>query len=449
MRIEQTGPADCRIWDGEELVAEIRSLRLKFFRTRKGGDPIIGPVVPLPLYWQQYADHEHPERNLSSGAALAPGPSDEDSAVILCTGSTASGVARSSFRLEFSSAETGYAMHVAAELTVPGASGWTVTPNPHHGELEFCTLWPVGSFLPSDPAKKRYRMCAVRRSGEVLQILHHHLESPDKHNILMREGDEAAWLMEEENPSVRIDSSPEVSAGVCAYMWDMHFAYRVCRATDPVVLPHGFRAEARYTIRSITRNAAELWLRMAAPVRPKGLDAVPLFVQGLHTFRETFATADLHRTDLWPWAFETIGTDPGSVRGEIDRRTGYDDNASLVIRGEPAGSGRWVATTIGPAFGGPPFMPGRRYRLTARVRRAGGKAGIGLALHREGVPGLYDPSTYEEYTAEAPPAGDTGWALCIIVTPAIDPPPDRVHLRLVHEGDGASWFDNVLFEEFD
>jgi len=94
-------------------------------------------------------------------------------------------------------------------------------------------------------------------------------------------------------------------------------------------------------------------------------------------------------------------------------------------------------------------MPGRRYRLSARVRRSGGKAGVALALHREGAPGLYDPATYEEFTAEAPAAGATGWALCIIVTPAIDPAPDRVHLRLVHEGDGASWFDNVLFEEFD
>ncbi len=450
MRIERSGPADCRIWDDGELIAEIEALRLTFFRARRGSEPIIGATVPLPLYWQQYADHQDPERNLSSGGALVAGRIAEEMAEVVCTGTTASGSAHSTFRLRTTSPGDGiYELHVSAELTVPGAGGWTVTPNPHHGELEFCNLWPERTFVPANPVTKRYRMCAVRGSSGVLVLRHHHLESDDKHNITMHEGDEAAWLLEDENPAVHIDASPEVTAGLCAYMWDMHFAYRVCTANAPVVLPRGFRAEARYTIRSISRTAGELWLRTASAPSAKGLDRVPVYVRGLNTFKETFASADITRTDLWPWVFDVLRGSPDAVMGERDSRTGYDDHASLVIRATAEGSGRWSATTLGPAFGEPPFPSGRRYRLSARVRCVGGQAHIALAVHRTDAPGLYDASTYEEFSVSAPPSGPTGWALCVVVTPAIEPAPDRMHIRLTHEGEGASWFDNVLCEEFD
>ena len=339
-------------------------------------------------------------------------------------------------------------MHAGADLHIVGAAGWLVTPNPQHGELEFCDLWPERTFLPGASETKRYHVHAIRRDARVVLIRHHHLESEDKHNILMREGDEAAWLLEEENPVVRIDSSPEVAAGLCAYMWDMHFAYKVCRGMEPVILPRGFRAEAQYTLRSIARADAELWMRVATTARPKGLDEVPVHVRGVQKFTETFANADLSRTDLWPWAFEVLDRSSGEVIGAIDTTTGFDDDASLVIRTNGPGTGRWVLTTIGPAFGEPPFIPGKRLRLSTRVRCAGGTARVALALHRTGAPGLFDPSGYEEYVVEAPPAAE-GWALLVVETPSIVPAPDRVHIRLTHTGEGASWFDNVLCEECD
>ena len=232
-------------------------------------------------------------------------------------------------------------------------------------------------------------------------------------------------------------------------MWDMHCAYRVCSGDSPVILPRGFRAEARYTVRSLGRTAGELWMRAALPVVTKGLERVPVYVRGVHTFKETFASVDLNRTDLWPWVFETLDAGSGGIEGEIDRKTGYDDSASLVIRGKEGSRGRWIATTLGPAFGDTPFVAGRRYRLSAHVRSTAGVAHVALAVHRTDAPGLFDPQSYDEFAASAPPPGQGGWALCIVVTPVIDPAPDRVHLRLAHEGEGTSWFDNVLFEEFD
>jgi hypothetical protein len=455
VRIEQTGPAACRIWDGSELVAEILSLRLVFFRMRKGAEPMIGPVVPLPLYWQQYADHEHPERNMSSHAEIAAINATDDRAEVICRGATASRAARGEFRLAFVvTAGDAYELHVAAELVVSGGSGWLVTPNPHHGELEFCNLWPTGTFIPERLEEKRYRVCAIRNANGVALIRHHHVESSDKHNIVMRAGDEAAWLAEDENPMVHIESGGVTHAGLCAYMWDMHFAQRVCTGPDPVVLPHGFRTEVRYKICSVPRSEAERWMHAASTVTASGLDAVPVYLRGVHTFKETFATVSPDRTDLWPWTFEVLDGKQGGVDdhpevdGHLDTQTGFDDSASLRISAESGGKGQWVATTLGPAFGEPPFTEGKRYRLSARVRSQGGRASIALAVHRADAPGLHDRRSYENFAAMATPSGRGAWAACVVETPAIVPAPDRIHLRLVHEGEGTSWFDNVLFEEF-
>jgi hypothetical protein len=450
VRVEPTGPADCRVWNGTELVAEIRSLRLVLFRMRKGAEPMIGPVVPLPLYWQQYADHEHPERNMSSHAEIVAGEAEDGRAEVLCRGATASRAAVSEFRLAFTVAGDGaYELLVTAELTVAASEGWPVTPNPHHGELEFCNLWPVGTFVPENPGSKRYTMCAVRRGNEVVLLRHHHLESSDKHNIVMCAGDQAAWLVEDENPVVRIESAGKVHAGLCAYMWDMHFAYRVCAGQDPVVLPRGFRAEARYKVCSIQRSEAERWMHSASILKASGLDAVPVYVRGVHTFKETFATVSPNRTDIWPWTFEVLAGKLGEVDGHLDTETGFDDTASLRISAGPGGKGRWVATTLGPAFGEPAFAERKRYRLSARVRSQVGCASIALAVHRIDAPGLYDVRSYEEFTEMAPPSLHGAWAACVVETPAIAPAPDRIHIRLIHEGEGTSWFDNVLIEEFD
>ena len=450
MKIERTAPADCRIWSGNELIAEIRSLRLIFLRLRPGSDPVLGNDVPLPLYWQQYADHEHPERNASGAARVAIGEVTDDRAGVVCTGSTASGAMQSEFRLLFSAVPgERFELSVTARLSVVADEGWLVTPNPHHGELEFCNMWPVGTFMPDPVSTKRYTVTGVRRGEEITLLRHHHLESSDKHNIFLHQGDECAWLSEDEDPVVRMESDATVCAGLCAYMWDMHFAYRVCEEGMARVLPRGFTAEARYTLRTIDRTEGGRWMRTGSVATPSGLDAIPVYVRALHTFQETFASADEERTDLWPWSFEIVRGTAADVRGELDRNTGFDDAASLAVHAGQHGDGRWVATTLGPAFGEPPFGSGKRYRLTARVRGAGGSARIALAIHRTDAPGLYDPGTYEEYAASVPADPGGVWQGCIIETPPIAPAPDRIHLRLIHEGEGTSWFDNVLFEECD
>lgn len=406
--------------------------------------------MPLPLFWQQYAHHQDPERNLGSHPVLDVQEAHGGSVTVICRGMTASRSAESTFHVTFREhGPEDREIMVRARLRVIGSPGWIVTPNPDHGELEFCNLWPVDTYVPSGDRPKRYAYTAVRRSGRVELLPHHHLESADKHNIPLGAGDVVAWLPEDDNPAIMVQSTTPLAAGLCAYMWDMHLACKVCTAGEPVVLPAGYEAEAAFSLFAFGREEGQAWMREGVVASAPANATAPLYVRGLNTFRRTFGS-DPDVLGGWPWTFETErGTAGGRVTGELDRTTGYDDTSSLVIRCEGAGTGRWVATTLGPAFGEPPFRPDRCYRLTARVRSEGATPRVTLALHRTGAPGLFDASTYEVFPASPGGSGTGGWELFTALTPVITPEPDRVHLRLACDGPGTVWFDNVLFEECD
>jgi hypothetical protein len=468
LRIEQTGPADCRVWAGTTLLAEIRSLRLAFLRLREDGVSVLGPDVPLPLFWEQYADHEDPDRNSSSRAVLtvagappyadgkAADPTGEmvrDAVSVLCRGSNASASVQSMFRLTFerTAGSAEYGLLVEARLEVVGESGWLVTPNPHHGELEFCNFWAAGSFSVAAGSEKRYSMTAVRRGEEVTLLPHNHLESAEKHNVLVHKGDRLAWLLEDENPVLTIESEPPVSAGLCAYMWDLHVAYKLCETGMARLLPKGFTVDARYRVSVMGRADGQAWLDRGKRVVSSEDDCWPVYVQGVNSFQHTVATAPGDPRMVWPWTFEVVDGIPGTIQGDLDRSTGFDDHASVRICSTSSATGRWLATTLGPAFGGGPFHAAKRYRLTARVRteELDGKATIALRLHRTGQPDLHHAGRYEEFRSPAAAAGTTGWQELAVVSPRIVPEPDRVHLLLLHEGKGTSWFDNVSLEEME
>lgn len=447
LRIEPAGPADCLVWSGSRLLAEVRDLRLVALCLREHGRQMLDPDVPLPLFWEQYADHENPERNASSRGVL-----HLEGDTLVCRGSTSSGSALSTFRLSFvEKSPTIYDLVIHAVLEIPDGPGWLITPNPHHGELEFCNLWPAGSFFASNSQRNRYSTTAVRRGSEITLVPHNHLESEEKQNIQLGEGDQVAWLLEDENPVITIVSGRTVSAGLCAYMWDMHFAYKVCHAGAPVVLSPGSTAEARYRISSMSRDEGEEWLKIGKRAVSREAESTPVYVSGLNTFRDTFASV-VDEPDLkWPWVFQAAEGIGGEIFGTLDRSTGVDDEASVSIRSTGRRTGRWVATTLGPAFGEPAFGTSKRFRLSAMVRtlELDGQARIALRLHRSGYPDLHHPESYDEFTGGDAVTGTSGWTMLSVTTPPIVPGPDRVHIHLIHEGKGTSWFDNILFEETD
>jgi hypothetical protein len=440
---ERTGEASCRISDGGELVAEIRSLCLVSAKFARGGRTLIGSTVPLRLYWMQYANHEDPERNAASNARLEILEGGIGSVVVECTGTTVSGACASRvvLTLRRSSNAASYLYRIDAELRVLAPSGWIVTRNPDHGELEFANLWPDGAFVTRSGDRKRYQSCLlVGRNGRG-QIPHHHLESSDKHLIVMERGDRFLWVVEEENPCLTLESPEEVTAGLCAYMWDAHFAYKVCQEGD-VLLPRDARFQARYTLEGIGRDEA-VSLLAGAPKRPAPeVSGTPVYVDGVNTFSATLETSGADPSEVWPWEQE------GNALFAVDGRRGFDDSHSLRMDLPTRELAAWKATAFGPAYGKPPFSAGCRFRFSARAAGSdlAGEARVAIRLHREGTGDVFELKDYELYRSTGIPTGTSGWNRLEVTTPPISPAPDRLHLRLEGSGPGTVWFDSALLE---
>ena len=450
-RFEKTGGGDGKVFIGGECIAEIAAMSLANLRLGPGGGTIIGCDVTLPLFWRQYAHHEDPRRNGGSLAQVDQVAGETGKLLLRCTGTNHGGEIVSTFTVGFSEDQStgGYAVDIHAVLEVAPGRTWGVTHNPSHGELEFCNIWPEGTFRPH--GKKSYTQCFVQRGGTVTLIPHTHLESSDKHNILMRRGDRFGWLLEEENPVIELLSDSGVSAGLCSYMWDAHFGYRTCHAPGGMMLEAGSRHEASVRITRIARAEGEALMEKGVRAGTAEAARTPVYMDGTNTFRETFLSLPDREQTAWPWTFEATGADPAGTAGTLDRTRGYDDTSSLRIISEGTGGGRWIATTLGPAFGGPPFADGKRYRLSAAASSSSlkGVARAGVRRHREGTPELGDVRAYELYWSGSGCTGNAPWTILEVITPPISPPPDRVHLVLDQEGEGTSWFDNVLFETYE
>ena len=447
LHASQTGPADFIVADGTEQIAEIRDLKLMFARFRPAGRALIGKTFPLPLYWMQYANHQDPERNASTEASVRLISLNSDEVILECSGKTASGSCLSRLLLSIrrTTDPVRFTYTFDAKLDVLSDSGWLVTPNPTQGEVEFANIWPEGTFSQDPRDRKLYDACYVITPAGVERIPHHHLESEDKHCIELNRKDKFVWLKEDENPCFELTSGKMVTAGVCAYMWDSHFAYKVCIGGGTVAVPAGTQFTAGYRLTSMDEREAQGIVQRAIERPSSAIDTIPLYVNGVNRFSETILTVGEDRRFVWPWEPEA-GQNATLVR---DQSCGFDDNTSLRISSQDPGISCWKATTLGPAFGGDPFTEGSRYRLTARVKTASlaGQSLIAIRLHRENRGSVFDLRNYEIFEAPAPLRGDADWTLLEAITPPIAPAPDRLHMLLIQSGSGTTWFDNVLLEK--
>lgn len=457
---------------GDEVVAEIRRLALVCFVPRPGAASLVCADVGVPFYWRQYGNHQDPERRADARRRLEVLEATPGTLRLRATGRTASGSALSDYEIIFASDARGrLRCEVEARLKIPDGPGWLVTPHPNHGEAVFCTLWPRGVFAPDGQARKHFTACLVQRGDRARRIAHHHLESPDKQRVRLGPGDRFAWGLEDDNPQLTIGAGTRAEAGVCAYMWDTHFAVRICRSGRDVVLPPGTELTAHYSLEGKTRRELGAVFR-SAPVASAGAAAgTPVYTGGLHTFRETFRTAGVTGNTVWPWQQEVVSGRPADVEFARDARVGCGDCYSLRLHHRRPASSRWLATTLGPAFGESPFQRGGRLRLGAMIRTTGpAKARITLRWHRTGKGSVFDVAGYETFSSEwvwsrgalaaeegqnaakAPrpqnggSANMAGWVELVIETPSLRPAPDRVHLLLELNGRGTAWFDNVTLE---
>ncbi len=447
--IERTGIASLMVHDEGRAICEIRDLRLQNVRLHRDGAIIIGEEVPLPLYWEQYANHEDPERNCGSRGWVRVTESEEDRILLECTGATLSGSVLSQYLVTLSRKDNpqAYVFDIHAALRVAAGRSWHVTPNPNHGELEFCNFWPDGAFAPDARKPSRYDACYVIRGSAVDAIAHHHLESADKHNIRLQPGDRMAWLLEDENPCIELVAGGEVTAGVCAYMWDAHMAYRICHAGVAQALPGGTRFNASFRLFAVGREEGVMIAASASRPSLPEVSNTPIIVDGVHTFSDTLENAKSNPADVWPWETEAVAGESGDVVFARDQDVGMDDGFSLRIDASGHSKARWKATALGPAFRQPAYEKDARYRLIGFVRShlTSGRVSIAIRLHRTGSAGLFDPESYEIYRSSDVFRGVSDWTRLEVLTPPIDPAPDRVHLLLELDGTGTCWFDNVVF----
>jgi hypothetical protein len=434
------------VLDGTEQIAEIRDLKLTLARFRANGRVLIGETVPLFLFWMQYANHQDPERNVGTGGQVEIVSQESDQVVLNCSGTTASGACLSSVDLTIRRIldPIRYVYSVHATLDVVSEQGWLVIPNPTQGEIEFVNLWPEGTFSPNPSDSKRYQACYFVAPSSVERIPHHHLETSDKHNLKMNRGERFLWLQENENPCLTILTENTVTAGLCAYMWDAHFAYKICNEGKEIVLPAGSHFEASYELTSLDESEAKAIVERAVDRPSPELSTIPLYVSGVNHFRRTLQNVDADWRYIWPWESEG-----DSLSTPIfDLRTGFDDSSCLRIDSRGSGKSCWKVTTLGPAFGGKPFVDGSQYQLSAIVKTSNleGKTMIAVRLHRENQGSVFDLQNYEVFTSGHTLQGDTDWRLLKLITPPISPAPDRLHLLLIQEGSGTTWFDDVFFE---
>lgn len=448
-RYERYSETSGGIFFGDEAIASMRDLLLINARFQRAGECLISEHYGLPMYWQQYERHEDPERNTGSHGNIV---CLKDGAIITLKimGESLSREAGSVSMLTISHARDAFRYHVESTFRVSERQSWLVTPNASHGELEFCNLWIADSFTTDARRRKKYSACYQRKGKEVLRIPHHHVESSDKHNIAMRGGDSFLWLLEDENPCFELLSQSEVSAGVCAYMWDAHFAYKICER-ESVRLPEGFMKSAEYLLSSIGRKEGEVIVSTAKKLYPEELHTTPIYTTGVNTFSETLLSYSGKKEDVWSWSTEVVEGSDASVKFTLDHEQGFSDCHSLRIGNAASGTARWLATALGPAFGQPAFRDGVRFKLRGYVKTedCSGAALLKIRLHREGEGSVFDLANYEVYTSERCVQGTSDWRYIEVLTAPIIPSPDRLHLILELQGSGACWFDDVLLTEED
>jgi hypothetical protein len=227
-------------------------------------------------------------------------------------------------------------------------------------------------------------------------------------------------------------------------MWDAHFAYKICTEGKELLLPTGSRFEAGYELTSLDENEVTPIVDRAVDRPVPDLASIPLYISGVNHFTRTLQNVGADWRYVWPWDAEG---DSASTP-VFDRRFGFDDSSCLRIDSRGSGTSCWKATTLGPAFGGEPFVGGSKYQLSAMVKtsKLEGKTMIAMRLHRENNGSVFDIQNYETFTSGQTLQGDADWKLLKLITPPISPAPDRLHLLLIQEGRGTTWFDNVLFE---
>lgn len=297
---------------------------------------------------------------------------------------------------------------------------------------EFANFMPRGSFnflAPVDPRPKKWQAFVYQNTtGGWCRVPQHHLHTPDKYNIRFPAGPCKLGFLDDPggNPCVELlERVPAASQGdICWAMNDIHLR------VDKFAL--NTRHRVRYALYQFTQEETANILEQARTYRPteeekRVFDRPLIALDGTCDFETGF-----------DFAAPNVNSHFWLPMGDIQYTEWVDGegrNASRCLKNETPEPARvlWQAEhTNAPAV-----PAGKRYRVSAWVK----------------TEALAGEAFLEAWDTDRPPAplrsvsleGTRGWTQVAVELdmPESRQPAARIALRLVHQGQGTSWFDDV------
>ena len=294
--------------------------------------------------------------------------------------------------------------------------------------LEFGDILPAGANdrFPPRGAKKYHWLLYTGRDGKRYKLPQtHHLDQ--MHIKYPADGflsfvAEAAY-----NPVVQFieGSGLKVRSEVCWAMYDVHFKF--IRDAQTELVKAGKPLEVHYQVFSMPERQARQWLADATldPVMEQPVMKVPaLFGDRVSRFEPS----DEYRvpSDYWFWQRRGSGC-------TWDWQTGHNSTGSLAIaRGAARGRSEWVFDLIGQGYVG--LNPKGRHRVKAMVRTEGVTGAVRIAWQ------MIEPKHDAEHSRAL--TGTHDWTPLVIETADV-PGARRASVRLILEGAGKAWFDDL------
>lgn len=321
-----------------------------------------------------------------------------------------------------------YVLDVQTRLTVNPDGRETMLAR-DFGGLEFGDLLPDGANARFPPlGSKKFPWLVYRgRDGGLYKLPQtHHLSQTHIHYA--PDGFLAFAAEPDYNPVIQFvgPSGLSTRSEVCWAMYDVHFKF--VRDRQLALLDAGKPLEVHYRVYSVPEGTAQEWLAEAEldPAIEEPKFRLPAFFPDRVN---RFEPSDEYRvpSDHWFWR-----KGDGHCRWTWDE--GFQSDGSLSIE-QPSGGGQsaWQFDLIGPGH-----FPGFRlqgcYRVRARVRTDQVTGAARLAWQ------VISPQAKPELSR--PLTGTRDWTLLEIETSDVGTA-RQAAVRLIQEGGGQSWFDDL------
>lgn len=453
-------PATSSTWvaDGDFPVARLDLPRLRDLTLRPGTSL---KATWLTLFWWQYAGNEKPGRSAWILDEAVIDDRNPNQFRLLVRSHNQGRLVESACQLALSLDNTlgSYVYDVQTELTVQPGKNWRVEPQ---GGVEFTNPWfrdAVGPALPGTDLPPAWPwVLYTNPQGGLSRLPLNHMGSPALERITFPET--GGWLgffqPTEGSPVIELDgpTARSTRVEVCAWGYDAHFIHRVPplerwpvepfdleQAYEPVILESGQRLNAHYRLYSLSPSEASQLVQQSTQIHLPSNLVHRLTRPALELPRSTFApTVSPERPDSsWYWS-------PSHAEGVTwEQGSGRSDSHSLHIHNTLSRTAYWEAP-LGPDFwqAALPTDP-QTIRLWVRTRQVVGSGAQIMFRYSSYAIETGQAARLLEYRSAAL-SGDQDWTCLELTVPPAPAGATRAYLRLLLDGAGEAWFDDLRLE---